>query len=344
MNTAKNKQQPKRTIFVGGISAATSEQALFEHFSKHATISKVQIMRHKKKSMPKGFAYITLASAEDILRVLQTSHVIDERKLDCQVAANKKEKQTTKDNQMKCTVFVSNLPASLNTDALHEHFEQLGEVRNAYVIFDNDTRESRRVGYVQFVEEEATRAALEAKIVVQGHRLSCVLYKHRFGKKGSSSTPMQSSEENTSIDLHGRDEQDYSNYERVASPRPQPFQAATREAAHASASTKALQRHGYLKVSELINQAQSNYRFNCSWIDAAADGKSDLCRRFGYYGCSPSNSSTQHRRLVPEKSSWSRPLGLSFFSPSASDLQEVNAPNARQLQGSAGTGPIKYSF
>ena len=323
MDAANNKQQAKRTIFVGGISAATSEQALFEHFSGFAEVSKVQVMRHKKKSMPKGFAYITLASAEAVARVLQASHVIDERRLDCQLAANKKEKQATKENQMKCTVFVSNLPPALSSDALQARFGQLGAVRNAYVIFDSDTRESKRVGYVQFADEASARAVLEAEVEIEGRTASCVLYKHRFCKKTSSSSPHLSSLDNTSIDFQGRDEPDEPLCGRSGLPSRQQALAASREAGRTSPSANDPLRRGYLAASARLDQAERNYRFNCTWSCAAAGGKSGLSRWLSYYGGSLSTPSTQRLRPVPEKSSWSRPSGLSFFSPHASELLQT---------------------
>lgn len=336
MDAAQSKLQPKRTIFVGGISAATTEQTLFEHFSRLAEVSKVQIMRHKKKSMPKGFAYVTLSSGAAVPQVLQASHVIDGRRLDCQLAANKKEKQATKERQMKCTVFVSNLPPALSSEELQVRFQELGEVRNAYVIFDSDTRESKRVGYVQFAHENAARAALKAEVEFEGRTASCVLYKHRYCKKIGSSSPQLSSDDNTSIDFHGRDEQDAPPCKHANHPGLQPVRAGVWEGA------QELSRRGHLAASARLNQAEGNYRFNYAWSQAEAGGKSGLSRRLSYYGGSLSTPSTQRRRAESEKSSWSRPFGFPFFSPRANNLPEVPADFVCRREHTLETGCNTY--
>lgn len=176
-------QQPRRTLFVGGIPAATNEQAIYEHFSQYAAISKVQIMRHKKNKQSKGFAYVTLVDAADIPSILNHIHYIEDRKVDCQVAVSKREKQKKKDDQKQRMVYVANLPSDLMSEELKGHFVQFGPVRNAYIIFDNETKESKRFGYVEFVDPETAKLVSGIELLINDYRVQCLEYLGRKEKK-----------------------------------------------------------------------------------------------------------------------------------------------------------------
>ena len=186
--------QPRRTLFVGGISSTTTEKMVFHHFKQFAKVTKVEIMKHKKNKAPKGFAYITLAEASEIPHVLSCLHFIEGRKVDCQVAATKKEKQSTKDDQKKKMVYVTNLPASLPSEDLHFYFAQFGEVRNAYIIYDNYTKMSKRFGYVEFQEESSAKRVVNTYFDVLECKAHCLPYlsKHEKREKGSDFGEFQS--------------------------------------------------------------------------------------------------------------------------------------------------------
>ena len=175
--------QPRRTLFVGGISSYTTEKMISQHFKQFARVSKVEIMKHKKNKAPKGFAYVTLADASDIPNILSTLHTIDGRKVDCQVAANKKEKQKTKDDQKKRMIYVTNLPGDLQSEELHTFFEPFGQVRNAYIIFDNDSKISKRFGYVEFLEADSVINIINRHIDINNHQVLCLPYLGRHEKK-----------------------------------------------------------------------------------------------------------------------------------------------------------------
>ncbi len=176
-------QQPRRTLFVGGIPAASNEQAIFDHFSLYAPISKVQIMRHKKNKQSKGFAYVTLVDAADIPSILSHTHYIEDRKVDCQVAVSKRDKQKKKDDQKQRMVYVANLPSGLKSEELKGHFVQFGPVRNAYIIFDNETKESKRFGYVEFVDPETASLVSGIELLINDYRVQCLEYLGRKEKK-----------------------------------------------------------------------------------------------------------------------------------------------------------------
>lgn len=59
-------------------------------------------------------------------------------------------------------IFVGNLPFSTTDDELHELFERHGEITRATVIKDRVTGKSRGFGFVEMMDDEMARAAIEA--------------------------------------------------------------------------------------------------------------------------------------------------------------------------------------
>ena len=59
-------------------------------------------------------------------------------------------------------IFVGNLPFTTTDDELHELFEQYGEITRASVIKDRVTDKSRGFGFVEMMDDEKARAAIEA--------------------------------------------------------------------------------------------------------------------------------------------------------------------------------------
>lgn len=59
-------------------------------------------------------------------------------------------------------LYVGNLPFSIDTDGLRDHFSAHGEVVDAIVLTDRDTGRSRGFGFVTFASNEEAVAATEA--------------------------------------------------------------------------------------------------------------------------------------------------------------------------------------
>lgn len=57
-------------------------------------------------------------------------------------------------------VFVGNLPFSVRNNELREEFSKFGDVEDAVVITDRQTRRSKGFGFVTFVNEEDAKKAI----------------------------------------------------------------------------------------------------------------------------------------------------------------------------------------
>lgn len=63
---------------------------------------------------------------------------------------------------MQNKLFVGGLPWAVDNQRLEEVFSEYGEVTSARVVTDRETRRSRGFGFVEFADEAAAAAALEA--------------------------------------------------------------------------------------------------------------------------------------------------------------------------------------
>lgn len=257
--------QPRRTLFVGGIATTTTEKMILQYFKQFTRVSKVEIMKHKKNRAPKGFAYVTLADAVDIPKILQLSHEIAGRKVDCQIAASKKEKQRTKEEQKKKMVFVTNLPPGLRGEDLQAHFSKFGAVRNAYVIFDNEKNESKRFGYVEFFDGEVVLDIVNTAVDIGDASVQIWPYLGRHEKRDRSSSEFGGSVNLATNHL----EQDTAGKEESSSrenSKADPDDTQVIEAPVGSTDkfpqTQLHQKYDHLSFSVHLNQSTSNYRFN----------------------------------------------------------------------------------
>lgn len=61
---------------------------------------------------------------------------------------------------MENKIFVGNLPFKLRGADLRDLFSEFGDVEDATVILDRDTRRSKGFGFVEFKDEEAAKKAV----------------------------------------------------------------------------------------------------------------------------------------------------------------------------------------
>lgn len=250
--------EKRKILFIGGVPATMGEAALEQHFSKHCEVVKVRIMREKKTREPKGFAFVTLADASMVPKMLCIDHIIEGRKVDVQLASRKGEKKDWKEEQKKRRIFVSNLPSGMGNEDLSNHFSKFGKVRNAYIIRDFLTDKSKNYGYVEFQDPEVVHAVFEQQMTIDDQPIKCMPYVGRHEPKVSPGIGRM--EENKSLS-----EVCYTIKQKTLEVL---SQEQEKEAAHRdrqelkfdSVSSK-MSRFEFIGVSSRICQDESNYCF-----------------------------------------------------------------------------------
>lgn len=154
-------------LFVGGISAHTTTEALRGHFCKYGRIIDAVVMQ--KNGRPRGFGFVTFDTALPAELALADAQWLDGRLVDVKQAVPGERAQERASNK----IFVGGLPQDVSTDELRAYFSGYGAVADAVVMVDRRTNRSRGFGFVRFGNGAQGNAASEAVLMDFGcHRLA----------------------------------------------------------------------------------------------------------------------------------------------------------------------------
>jgi len=143
-------------IFVGGISAQTTTEALRTHFSKYGRLVDAVVM--SKNGRPRGFGFVTYDAPASACKALAQPQWLDGRLVDVKRAVPGERTQERSSNK----IFVGGLPQDVSTEDLKAYFGGYGPVADAVVMVDRRTSRSRGFGFVRFAGGPQGGAAAEA--------------------------------------------------------------------------------------------------------------------------------------------------------------------------------------
>ncbi|KAL2463551.1 RNA-binding (RRM/RBD/RNP motif) family protein [Forsythia ovata] len=160
-------------LFIGGISWETDEDKLNEYFQGYGEVLQTVVMRDKLTGKPRGFGFVVFADPNILDRVLQDSHVIDNRTVEAKRALSRDEQQSSKagnfnssrnfgsgENTRTKKIFVGGLSPTLDEDGFRQYFESYGTVTDVAIIFDQQTNRPRGFGFISFDSEDAVDRVL----------------------------------------------------------------------------------------------------------------------------------------------------------------------------------------
>lgn len=154
-------------LFVGGISAQTTTEALRDHFSKYGRLIDAVVM--SKNGRPRGFGFVTYDMPGPAFMALGEPQWLDGRLVDVKRAVPGERAQERTANK----IFVGGLPQDVSTEDLKAYFSTYGSVADAVVMVDRRTNRSRGFGFVRFGNGAQGSAAAEAVLMdFNSHRLS----------------------------------------------------------------------------------------------------------------------------------------------------------------------------
>ncbi len=259
----------RKILFVGGIPVIMAEETIIHHFEQFCKVNRVRVMREKKTKESKGYAFVTLCSASDAVRMASRTHTIGGRKVDVQIASRKNEKKTWKEDQKKRKLFVTNLPDSIEGEDLARFFKKFGEIRNAYVIYDFDTKKSKGYGYVEFQKHDDAIAVVNTTVTIQNQEVSVLPYIGRHEQKSPTeeNTSVKEQPAQTVTEATGKRRSCFTAQETVADEDPESNLFSLHPCQLLPESWEVYQRRSGCQLQDTydrINQHESNYRFNLS--------------------------------------------------------------------------------
>jgi RNA recognition motif-containing protein len=134
---------------------------LFETFGRFGQVVDAVVM--ERNGHPRGFGFVTFKDKNSINAALAAGVTIDGREVDLKRAV-------PEEDMVFCPskVFVGGLSQAVDKQALKQHFEAFGEVKDAVVMIDRQTGRSRGFGFVRFATSEGVEAALQTPHLVDG--------------------------------------------------------------------------------------------------------------------------------------------------------------------------------
>jgi len=180
VNRKRHKQQiprdPKeeeRTVFVGNLPNNLSIKKLKKVFKKYGDVETIRIrsVAVADPEMPKKLAvirrdfhperknmnaYVRFKTEEGAKAALKLNgNTLNGLCLRVDLASREKQ------HDYKSSVFLGNLPYSIEENIVHAHFEVCGDIHGVRVIRDSRTGIGKGFGYVQFQKSESVELALK---------------------------------------------------------------------------------------------------------------------------------------------------------------------------------------
>ncbi|TVU41421.1 hypothetical protein EJB05_14937 [Eragrostis curvula] len=163
-------QDPGR-LFVGNLPYTMTSAELTEAFSEAGRVDDAQIIYDKVTNRSRGFAFVTMATAEEAAKAVQMfdGALLGGRTARVnypEVPRGGERRTVTMSGRRRddgtYKIYAGNLGWGVRADALRAVFEGQAGMLDARVIFERETGRSRGFGFVSFQTAEYAQAALEA--------------------------------------------------------------------------------------------------------------------------------------------------------------------------------------
>ena len=151
-----------RQLVVGGLQSRVTRQAILAYFRVFGDVDAVFMpMNDRCAAYSKGFAIVTLATPEDVGRVVRYSHYIHGRRVHVARAARHESKLANKEELIKKKVFFKWLPECIGRNRLKREFTKFGVVKECVVY--QASKVNKGFGFVIFEKEESVRYLMKFK-------------------------------------------------------------------------------------------------------------------------------------------------------------------------------------
>jgi RNA recognition motif-containing protein len=241
-----------------------TEDILRKHFEQFGVVDAVKVMIDKRTKRSKGYAFIAFHADCRLDRLLTQTHIIDGRKIDCQLAAKTQEKKKWKEEQKRKKVFINNLPPNLTTEDLECRFGVYGSVRNCYVIRDFHSQASKRYGFVEYTDEAVVAQVINLQLSIDGFELEISGYKDRFDHRKELQD--QKREEKTQLSASQEEQNVVHKSDEVSNDRIDESKEKKKETWETESLAKPIKssKYEFISLSQKLNEDVSNYSFAVS--------------------------------------------------------------------------------
>ncbi|CAN6595190.1 polyadenylate-binding protein, cytoplasmic and nuclear [Trichomonascus vanleenenianus] len=155
----ERKPEEECSLYVGDLDAGVTEAHLFQLFSQFGQIKSIRVVKDSMTRRSLGYAFVNYLSPGDAKRALAdpAARVLDGRPL--RVMPFQRD-PALRNHNSSGNIFIKNLDASIDREALHETFSAFGKIISCKVAYD-EYGMPRGFGYVLFEDPRAADEAIE---------------------------------------------------------------------------------------------------------------------------------------------------------------------------------------
>uniref|UniRef100_A0A0K0DU52 Heterogeneous nuclear ribonucleoprotein A1 n=1 Tax=Strongyloides stercoralis TaxID=6248 RepID=A0A0K0DU52_STRER len=159
-----------RKIFIGGLTANTTEDMLREFFGQWGGyILDCVVMRDPSTKRSRGFGFVTYVCQADVDKAMvNRPHNIDGKVVDTKRAVPRDQSKGGDANLSSKRLYVSGIRESHTEDMLTEHFKKFGNVLKTEIINDKQTEKPRGFAFVTFDDYDC----VDKCVLVKSHMIN----------------------------------------------------------------------------------------------------------------------------------------------------------------------------
>lgn len=148
-----------RKLFVGGLSWATTDKELREHFGKYGEIESITVKMDPQTGRSRGFAFLVFKTAENLDKVMNAGeHVINGKRVDPKKAKARSGK-----------IFVGGLPQDTTEETIRSFFGTFGNIVEIEMPFDRVKNQRKNFCFITYDNENVVFDLLKTpKQVING--------------------------------------------------------------------------------------------------------------------------------------------------------------------------------
>jgi len=161
-------------VFIGGLDRKVLEENVQDYFTDLGPIYDFELKK-KKATAAYSLGYAILTTDKSTFNKLISGPPLffEGRKIECKPFLSGEELTQFNIDFNKRRIYVNDLQLETTDQNLNEIFSVFGEIDNAYIIIDFETRKPNGKGFVLFKDGESAKKATSEPILFNGSEINC---------------------------------------------------------------------------------------------------------------------------------------------------------------------------